>query len=527
MSTRHSVIAALLVSIVAVLVFCWGTPYGLTVESGDAVVYLESAHNIAAGHGFVFAIPPLPPTSVNHFPPLYPMAIAAGQFFTHDVRAGAYLVNIVAVFAAVLFASLLVLETVPGAIWGVAFVGPMILLNPILLRLYCTVLSEPIFLSMGLVGQWLLVRFAKMKKTGLLVTAAVILGLTPLARFSGVVWIATGVLFLFFCGRVTWLARTRDAAVFLFISCLPTAALVVRNRLSSGTSSDRGVGWHMMGWDHLNEALVTVSSWFLPWRWMNFKTGIAVTVLCAVLVIVLIVAWRRMRTSDEANARSLYLFGTSTLLFLAVYLAHLLLAISAVNYNTPLDGRILAPVTVSLICIMAVALALVRPGVLRAGAVVVGALLVSVSAGRAAGWLVKNRKEEVGYLAPAWMKAKTAQYVRELPPSVMVYSNRPEQLYFSLRRPVQSIPFKADPMTQAANPKVDSELQTMKDELQSTKGFIVYFPPPKYDVTYTANGGAAAPLSRLHEFSIGELEQKLHLQRQLTDDLADIYRVAP
>ena len=56
---------AIAVSIFAVLVFCWGTPYGLTVESGDAVVYLESARNIASGNGFVFAIPPLPPASVT------------------------------------------------------------------------------------------------------------------------------------------------------------------------------------------------------------------------------------------------------------------------------------------------------------------------------------------------------------------------------------------------------------------------------------------------------------------------------
>src|SRR4051794_16732902 len=101
MLDRHSVIVALLISLGAVLVFCWGTPYGLTVAGGDGVVYLESAHNIATGKGFVFAIPPLPLTSVNHFPPLYPMAIATGQFFTHDVRAAAYLVHIVSVFAAV------------------------------------------------------------------------------------------------------------------------------------------------------------------------------------------------------------------------------------------------------------------------------------------------------------------------------------------------------------------------------------------------------------------------------------------
>ena len=527
MSTKHSVITALLISILAVLVFCWGTPYGLTVETGDPVVYIESARHIAEGDGFVFAIPPLPLTSVTHFPPLYPMMIAAGQCFAQDARAGAYLVNILAVFATVLFASLLILETVPGAIWGVAFVGPMLFLNPVLLRLYCTVLSEPIFLPMGLAGQWLLIRFLKMRKTGLLVAAALVLGLAPLVRFSGVVWIATGVLFLFFCGRTTWLARARDAAAFLFVSCLPTAALVVRNRLSSGTSSDRRVGWHMIGWDHLNDALVTVSSWFLPWRWTNFKAGIVVTVLCAVLVIALIAAWRRMKTFDEANARSLYLFGASTLLFLAVYLGHLLLAISVVNYNTPLDGRILAPVTVSLICLMAVALALVRPGVLRIGAIAVGLLLVSVSAGRAAGSLVKNRKEQVGCLAPEWMNSKAAQYVREWPSSAVVYSNRPEQIYFSLRRPVRGLPFKADPMTKAANPQADAEVQAMKDELQSTNGIIVYFPPPKYDATYTASGGATAPLTRLHEFSIGELEQKLHLERQLTDGPADIFRVAP
>jgi hypothetical protein len=91
---------------------------------------------------------------------------------------------------------------------------------------------------------------------------------------------------------------------------------------------------------------------------------------------------------------------------------------------------------------------------------------------------------------------------------------------------VQLIPFKANPMTQIPNSKVDADVQTMKGDLQRTNGIIVYFLPPKYDVTYTANG-APAPLSRLHEFSVEELEKRMHLERQVTDGSADIYRVGP
>jgi hypothetical protein len=341
------------------------------------------------------------------------------------------------------------------------------------------------------------------------------------------VWIAVGALFLFFCGRETWRARFQDTAILVFISSLPAIGLIVRNRLSSGTSSDRSMHWHTIGTDHLHDALMTVSSWFLPWRWMGLATGLAITILCAVLVLVLIAVWRRRRLTEEASAKSLFFFGSSTLLFLAVYVAHLLLAISVVDYSTPLDGRILAPVTVSLICLMAVALALVRPGMLRVATLVAALLLVSVSVGRGAGWLLKNRKEQIGYLAPGWTNGKAARFVRELPATVAIYSNRPEQLYFSLHRPVRSIPFKSDPMTRVQNPQLEGEIQTMRNELEATHGVIVYFPPPRHDATYTANRDAEVPLSRLHEFTLGELEQRLHLERQLTEDLANIDRATP
>lgn len=527
MSTSHPAIAALLIAVLSILVFWWATPYGLTVESGDAVVYLESARNVAAGHGYVYAIPPEPVVAETHFPPFYSYAIAAGRFLSHDIRGGAWLVNLLAFVATACFLGLLVLEAAPGRIEYALFAAALFVSNPILLRLNATVVSEPAFLGLGLAGQWLLLRAIKTERPWLLLAAALTIGLTPLVRYSGVVWVATAPLFLLFCGNGSGWARLRRAVVFGFISCLPLAALVVRNHSASGVASDRNVVWHVIDRGHIQDAFITVSSWFLPWRWMGVTAGVIVTLAMAVVAAAFLWLGARSESPEKRALSGARLVGVSIAIFIIVYVAHLIAAVSLVNYDTPLDGRILAPVAVAVICLLGAALALlVAPRARWAAALVGGALLV-ISLGRGYGWLAKNRQGQIGYLSPAWTQGPVAQFVSQLPPDAAVYSNHPEQVYFGLRRPVQFIPFKSDPMSRVPNKKVDEEMDSMVTKLRSTQGVIVYLHPPKLDQTYASSGGQPLPLSRMHEFSVNDLAQKFHLERVATDGLADIYRLAP
>ena len=81
--SRFPWLLAVLASGLAALFLLQATRSGLLMDD-DSFTYLESSKNIAAGHGYVFAIPPDPVAPITHFPPLHPAVLAVLQTLIHD-----------------------------------------------------------------------------------------------------------------------------------------------------------------------------------------------------------------------------------------------------------------------------------------------------------------------------------------------------------------------------------------------------------------------------------------------------------
>jgi hypothetical protein len=320
--------------------------------------------------------------------------------------------------------------------------------------------------------------------------------------------------------------RLRSAGVYAAISSLPFTIFLLRNRAGSGAVTDRTIDWHPLGMDHLTDALMAISSWFLPWRGMGVRSGLIILSMSVALSILCYRMSRHPEVTIKSERSAFDAFYTSTMLFIVLYVLHLFVSISTANYSTPLDSRILAPVLVALICLMATAPTVLPRGLWKSAAMSMSLALIVLSSLRAAGWVAYDRQHELGYLAPNWMESKSAMAIRNLPPNAVVYSNRIEQIYFSLRRPALPIPFKRDPLSLKVNSDLELETSKMRAQLESTGGLLIYMHEPKLDAGNSKNGAIDPPSwDAAHEYTVAELQQVLPLTRIDEDETSDVFAI--
>ena len=493
------------------------TPFGLTFNSGDSIYYVEGARSIAAGQGYSASIPPEPKAPVVHFPPMYAIAIASVESVIREPYAAARWVSILCFAGSTLLLCTIVRSATGGNFWAGLTTGLMFTVNPNLIGLFSNALSETVFIVFTLAGQAALVEYIVKNRRVWLMVSAICLGLTTATRYSGVVWECAGALTVLLCAQGEIFTRLGKAALFGGISIIPGTAVVIRNRMLAGTVTGRELEIHSVSAGHLQNGMETVASWFLPWRFAHWPEGVAVTLALAMLVFH---AAMTVRHSGEQRFGRAFVFWISTSVFAFLYYVHLLLAISFLNYDTPMDDRILAPIEVCAIACLGGWLALKRTRFSTTARAAVCAFIIVLSIGRSYTVIEKCRLYSGGYRGPLWRSSTLVTTLQLLPQDTVMYSNKPEAIYLATDRPARSIPDKIDAMSHHVNERATAAFTDMKHELQSKNGLIVYFAPVSTDLAYV--GGV--PLARLHEYSEPELKAILSLDKVAAADGADILK---
>jgi hypothetical protein len=518
------------------MVFWFATPHGLTIWSVDSVVYLEAAANVLSGGGYFYSGPwavahsSLPlgvPIILTHYPPLYSLAIAACTLVAKEPMNGAYVVNLVGFVAAAFFAGMVVLQAAPRRPSSAILALLIVALSPHLLKLYSAAFSEAVFIPLALAGQLVLLHFCKSHKISTLCMAALLFGLGSITRYSGVVWIATGSIWMLFWGPFPLARRFRYGVIFGAVASLPFAIFLLRNHLSSGEVHDRTVTWHPIGKEHWIDSTMAISSWFLPWRWIGVGSGVATLGVFLALIVLCYLVARRPEAMLESERPVFGAFYVTTVLFIVLYVLHLVVSISLTDYSTPLDSRILEPVLVALICLMALIPAVMPGGLWRTTALAAGLALLLVSSSRAVGWIAYNRHGPFGYLAREWMDSKTAETIRNLPPDAVIYSNRAEHIYFSLKRKhVFLIPLRWDPMSLIENKNVARDFEKMQTELRRTGGLVVRSHDINFGEEAKKNENDLVPWGDLQDYSLDEVQHFVPLDKVFEDHLWDVFVVS-
>jgi len=404
--------------------------WGLGANS-DGLTYLVLARYLYRGQGYGRPMPLGGWKPMTHFPPGYPALLASLMPLTQgDVDAAAWWLHLGLVAGVPALAGVLLFRVT-------RHVGPAAGLTLYLgfaypwLRIATWVFSEAPFLALILLTGWALTRWHEKPTRGRALLVAGLAAAGTLVRWIG------GVLFLWAGSRMVRHGRQapearRSMVVFLLGYGIPVAAWVLRNRLVAGNAVNRPLAWHPPGLEKWYQAAETLADWVRPWyatRTVNQTWALAASVVL-VSAGLLVWAWRTA-TPSERDALALWLG------FLAWYGGGLVAAISWVDALTPMDWRLLAPVFLVLVWLLALA-SWITLGRYWATALLlawVAYRLARVSWTYDSFYLLDRMHHTGGALRnAAWQTAGIWQGIRALPPDVPLWTNElPELLYYADR----------------------------------------------------------------------------------------------
>ena len=446
-------------TLVALAAACWvivaTRAWGLGV-SPDSMAYLVTAEQISEGWGIV---PHGDPTrlATPHYPPLYPMVLAALRTVNDDLRAAARWLHVALAAVNVLLIALLGARAA-GRAGGVvaAFVG----LNGAVLEAHAWLLSEPLALTFTLAGLILLADALALDATHgrrrrLLLWAALATGAACLTRYASLALLASGVLGIIVAARDRRRQGLIDAATFAVIGIAPLALWVVRNRFLADTTVNRRLAWFGFDRHHLGQLEDTAARWFAL-RPSGVVEALVAVLLAAAGAWITALILRRGATRDGVpeNARDGAAEGAPRrvdfarvrnnvlLPFIVCYAALVAVTVAFLDRSTPLDARILLPLQVPLVVLLvSMAIDLLAPR-RRWHAPAVAALLflVTIGFGRSVALGRELAAGGHGFSARWWAESQTVRHVATLPSWTVLYSNAPEVLYVHLGRHAHLLP---------------------------------------------------------------------------------------
>ena len=314
----------------------------------DAVTYISTARNLLDGEGFR----QYDHWPYKHWPPLYPLLLAAFSFGVFDPHAVAGPLNAV-IFGLTIFAAGCGLR---GRVRnGLLLVGgcTAAALSLPLATLASEALSEPLFILCLTLALLHSVRYFETGKQSALIWAAAFTALALLTRYPGVALLMLMPPLLLLQPGAAWPEKARRLGLYLAIALLPVALWLLRNYVAYGQiHGPQPPPENTLG-EVLQQYLADVSGWLLLEQslplWGAALTAAALIVLAAVVA----VAWFKFaRNAGPGNWTGCAVFGG----FGLIYLAFLAVTQSLLAGVSPLGGRYLVPAYIPLLLAAALAL---------------------------------------------------------------------------------------------------------------------------------------------------------------------------
>ncbi len=460
------------------------TPFGMGLTD-DAVSYIAAARAILNGQGFtrIWLASGMEP--IVHWPPLFPASMAAVGLFGLDPARGARVVNVLLFGANSFLLGLLGWRMTRSRLAGVALAG-LFLVNSTLLRLHAFALSEPLYLFLSLLGFLALAQYLEREKTAWLVGAGIATGLAYLARYAALTLLATFVAALFVL-QPGWRKRIRSILTYLG-SALPwMVGWMLRNEILAGSATNRSAAWHPITAENAYRGVSKLTQFMIPivewWRRAALSPGLlevlAALIAAAVLGWVLWVGLRWLFKPGSSVRPETLSFTTG--LYVFSYMGALLVSISLFDAATPLNDRILSPVYVSLLILLAAFGAwLWRRDRSYVHVLVTGAAILVFLVSGAAQYRTVQALEKTaqGFASWRWRQSSVMEAIRNLPDDVMVYTNQPAAVYFWTDRPAMILP----PVDMLGTQGFQQSVAQLKAEIRSGDAVLVLWNTPADDL---------------------------------------------
>ena len=434
-----------------------------------------------------------------HYPPFYPMTLAAAGFvLRQDPLLAARWLH-VAIFAG----STLLIGTLVwrfgGRTWAAVLAAALFALSPVSITTHAWLLSEALFILLALLTIFLLAlrldrlheRAAAAREAGvaatsshwpLLIATALVASLGMLTRYAGAALGPACVVALLIlpAGR-PWRRRIADAGVFSGVALALPLAQFGRNLLTGGTAANRTIAFHPISLDHLKDGVAAIATWIAPLGVTGAReaanthpvmSSAGVVIFAAVMIAGALFAWRHRR-------EAIGLIAACLLLFIICFVALLVFSISLVDFHTPMDTRVLSPVFAAWVALAAVVpsrrVERMTPGYRAVAAIIALAGAVAIIAWPSVELVRRLCREGDGFAHPQWRNSATMAAVRALPPDQQVFTNAPGAVYLlSGRQLIWTIPAETSASSRLPNPEYPALMARISAELQAGRGAVVW-----------------------------------------------------
>ena len=339
-TNRLALPALLAISLAAVALVLFSTPYGGLNIDVDSVEYYAQARSLRAGVGSLF----FTGNYDANFPPGYSIFLIAAGMLGDAVgvmpaEAARWLQAVVHGLT-VLLAGLLYFRELRSK--TLALVGALAVAGSLpLVQAAVSAWSESVFILLSLPIFLLLRRYLLRPSPGVLAAAIALTAASCIQRYMGVTIIAAGSLAILLYARESLPRRLRDSILYGVLSFAPLAARFLYNMSQVGLPAGGRPPAVISGLDASIDASNILTAWIVPFDTKSTLPPIGLLVLLAICAAMMVGALRR------GNAASPPLPAT----FVLVYCV-LLVAAHTVIDITRINNRELAPIYPYLIAVL-------------------------------------------------------------------------------------------------------------------------------------------------------------------------------
>jgi hypothetical protein len=449
--------------------------------SSESVGYLDVARALASGAGYVAEIGAVR-LPMTHYPPLYPLALAAVGAFTKDLVSGALYLNIA------IRAILLII--VWFGLTRTARLGPMpagialgfLAVSPDLTDAHAMVWSEPLFYVISVAALFLLASHLGSRRRLPLATASLLLAAAVLTRYAGLGLLPGALLLLILQLDRPWRARCIDLGVYACFAVLPVLLWSLRNHAVTLPSHvwpfpaepfQRTLAFHAPTPEDWRQGSSSLSFSLCPHR-VSAIVGAPFVLTIAGLALFLVL--RRTRIGKGSPPTSAGIVCARVFLVAGFsYLASVVVARSLADAAIAFSSRILSPAFVYFVIgVVASYSSRAFSGLfVKRLAVIVAAPFILSLLWHASLMALRGPSD------PLYAGEHYARMARELAASqrTIAYSNDPFFLRYYFSSTAPALPFRSDPFSNATNPLFESEVRALGPDLAATHRTVLYVIP--------------------------------------------------
>jgi 4-amino-4-deoxy-L-arabinose transferase-like glycosyltransferase len=469
-----AVALGLLLAVLAALMVYSASGYGIGLLP-DSMDYLEAARSLLRGEGLSRGGEPL-----THFPPLYPLLLAAAGRLDGELIAAARLLHCLLIAVTVLAVGVTAWTASGRSLAAAALAMAASLVFTGLVHLHLIALSEPAFFGLALLALLALARYLGSPTPLSMLGCAAAIAAAILTRYAGLaIVISALVSILLLDRRPTW-QRIRSAGLVAALSVSPLLLWLVRNAAVAASATNRSLAFHPPDLEALKTLAYTVSFWAFPAPVLAPGMRAVVAMAFAATMVATVVLGFGALRSGEHGGRPRQPLAAVLGIFAICYGLFLLLSRSFADAHTNFDNRILAPVLITTLILAAAVLRERRRWTSgRRGAwwilcaVWLLAAVANIPSTRAV--LLEGRQRGFGYADVGWRGSGTLAVVRQMPRNLGLYSNAPEVIRVILDRPAEMLPRFRSTSTGRDNPGYERQLGRMMADINAGRSILVFF----------------------------------------------------